>query len=353
LERLEGRELLTVNPLGYALPDLIVTGYASPVAAWGGPLTVTVDVSNIGSTASVDPQGTFFGTNSAAAPPTNVTVYAFKSPHNPSGGVAVGTLSVPAIDQNDFVQTTQTITMPSQPIGFPGNGHKIYLVFQVNSTSTVYESTIRNNVSSPVPLTIGPALPDVQVVGLGLPSVMQPGDTIQPNIRLTNIGPADTNLQGPLTVALVASTQPFVNSGSTIVAEYTVANIPGATAIATSGNALSDANQTPGANTVDIVGTPVTLPVSPKTYFLGVVIDPFNQIQKITNFRHGRQQNPFMAVRTVGPPINGLPPAGELVSGGAANVPTFPIPFANQPIGGVLGGTFPITPPPSPPTVPG
>ena len=36
LEQLETRELLAYTPLGFSLPDLTVSGYASTVAAWGG-----------------------------------------------------------------------------------------------------------------------------------------------------------------------------------------------------------------------------------------------------------------------------------------------------------------------------
>src|SRR5438128_12683229 len=40
LECLEGRELLAHTALGFSLPDLAISGFAAPVASWGGPLAV-------------------------------------------------------------------------------------------------------------------------------------------------------------------------------------------------------------------------------------------------------------------------------------------------------------------------
>ena len=48
VESLEGRQLMAYSPLGASLPQLTISGYASPAAAWGGPLTVTVNIANIG-----------------------------------------------------------------------------------------------------------------------------------------------------------------------------------------------------------------------------------------------------------------------------------------------------------------
>ena len=55
LESLEERQLLSNTPLGYSLPDLHVTGSASPVAAWGGTLTTTVVVQNLGASTMINP----------------------------------------------------------------------------------------------------------------------------------------------------------------------------------------------------------------------------------------------------------------------------------------------------------
>ena len=98
-------------------------------------------------------------------------------------------------------------------------------------------------------------LPELSVVGLDMPPVMQPGDTIQPNIRIANFGPGSTASQGTLQVALIASTTPTFNSGSSLVATYTVANIPGQTPARTSATAVfGDANLDPAVNVVTIAG---------------------------------------------------------------------------------------------------
>ena len=106
--------------------------------------------------------------------------------------------------------------MPTQPAGFPGDGGKIYLVLVANSSGTVPKSDATNNATKPIPVLIEAPLPELAVVGLDVPPVMQPGDTIQPNIRIANLGPADTNLQGPVQIALVASVTPNFTAGSSM-----------------------------------------------------------------------------------------------------------------------------------------
>lgn len=353
-ECLEGRELLAFSPLGMSLPDLTVTGFASPAASWGGPLTVTVNVRNLGASTTIEPLATFQGSPSSGdAAASTVSVVAVRNPHSLRNAVTVGQFAVPAVAQNGEIQQTTTITLPNRPTGFPGDGGRVYLLFVANASGTVLESDPTNDVSRPVPVLIEAPLPELAAVGLDVPPVMQPGDTIQPNIRVANFGPADTLAQGPVQVAIVASTSPRFTSGSSIVALYSVPNIPGASQIASQGVVLGDANLSPAANVVTIAGEPVTLPISPRVYYIGVVVDPYNtlkELRKVPQFT--RPKNPFSLSHVVGPPIVGLPPAGVLVSGGAANVPAFPIPFGALPVGGSLSGsTFPAPFPPLAPVV--
>ena len=355
LECLEGRELMAYSPLGFSLPDLTVDGFAAPAAAWGGPLAVTVDVSNIGASTINEPLSLSGGlTSTADAQASTVAVYALRNPRSFAGAVQVGSIDVPAIAQNNATQITSIITLPNRPPGFPGDGGRVYLAFQANATGTVFESDTGNNVSTPVLLRIEAPLPELAAVGLDVPPVMQPGDTIQPNIRVANLGPNDTLDQGPVQVALVASTTPTFSRGSSIVAVYNVANIPGVYSAAAKGLVLGDANLTPPQNVVTIAGDPVTLPLTPARYYLGVVVDPFGRIKQlhaVPNFVKPR--NPFSLAQPVGPPIGGLPPAGVVVPGGVADVPQFPIPFGLNPVGGSITGgvaTFPATFPPTAPT---
>lgn len=342
LERLEGRELLAYSSLGFSLPDLTVSGFASPTASWGGPVTVTVDVKNIGAATLPEPLSL---TQNAVSPTdaiaSEVAVYAVKSARSLQGAVQVGSVAIPALGQNHLTQVTSTFILPTQPLGFPGDGGQVYLVFQANATGTVLESDFTNNTSQPVPILITAPFPLLTAVGLDVPPTMQPGDTIQPNIRIANLGPADTAPQGPVTVDLVASTTPFVTGGSTIVATYTIANIPGEAQVSNQGLVFGDANVTPQSNIVTITGAPVTLPVAPSTYFLGVVIDPTNQIKQLQHVpQFTAPPNPFMLARVVST-VPGLPPAHVLTNGGVGNVPTFPNQFGGGQVGATLAGTFP------------
>ena len=348
LESLERRELLAYSTLGSSLPDLSITGFASPVASWGGPVTVTFDVKNIGASSTIEPLALSPGsTSSADAGPFRVAVYASKSPRSLNGSVLVGTVDLSGQAQNSDVQTTTTLAMPQQPFKFPGNGGKIYLFFQVNSNGAVLESDTSNNLTKAIPLTIEAPLPELATVGLDLPPTIQPGDTVQPNIRIANLGPADTLPQGPVTIALVASTTPTFNQGSTIVATYSINNIPGESQVATQGSIFGDANLIPQRNVVTIAGSPVTLPTSPRIYYLGVVIDPTNQIKQLQRVpQFTKPSNVFTLPHKIGPPITFLPPAGVLVAGGVSNVPQFPLPFGANPVGGTNAGLFPAPFPP-------
>lgn len=338
LESLEKRELMAYSPLGTSLPDLTVSGFASTVASWGGNVTVTANLQNLGAATYPDPLPLATGAApQASAPASTVEVYAVRSRRSLKGAVDIGPISFPALDQNTEVQLTQTLTLPSRPKGFAGDGGKIYLVLKANGSGSVIESDTTNNVSKPIPVQIEAPLPELAVVGLDVPPTMQPGDTIQPNIRIANLGPADTLAQGPVTVELVASTTPTFNSGSTVIASYSVSDIPGAESVSSQSPVVGDANLTPNGNIVTIEGNPVTLPTSPNIYYIGVVVDPSNQIKQLSKVpQFTRPKNPFSLAHVVGPRINGLPPAGVVTPGGTANVPLFP-----NPVGGIFIGVPP------------
>jgi hypothetical protein len=330
LERLEERALLAYTPLGYSLPDLTVSGYTSTVAAWGGPLTVTLNVQNLGASTLPVPTSLQPGATSPAdAGPTTVNVYVARTPHaNFHHRIQVASISVPALGQNNAFQETNTITLPVQPSGFPGDGGNVFVFFQINPNGNVNESDFTNNLHrSPLPVLIEAPFPELVVTATDLPPVMQPGDTIAPVIRVTNLGPASTGAQGPLTVALVASTTKKFTAGSSIIATYTVPNVPGTTAVSSGAADTAFSNLNPQLNTVTITGAPVTLPVSPKVYFVGVVVDPNHTIKQIRGISGiGASSNDLASPQQVGPPINGLPPAGVIFAGGGASNLPFPYP---------------------------
>ncbi len=330
LDQLETRELLAYTPLGYSLPDLTVSGYTSTVAAWGGPLTVTLDVRNLGASTLTEPTALQPGAvGHADAGPTTVEVFVSRTPQrSASNSVLIGSISTPAINQNDLTQLTQTLTLPAQPHGFPSDGGKVYVSFKINPSGNVQESDYTNNSSrSSTPVLIEAPFPELVVTAIDVPPVMQPGDTIQPTIRIANLGPGSTATQGPVTVSLVASTTRKFTSGSSILATYTVANIPGTSTVSSGTAIFGDTNLNPQNNTVTITGSAVTLPTSPKVYFIGVVVDPNHTIKQIRGIGGaGASSNALSLPQQVGPPINGLPPAGVIYAGGGANNLPFPYP---------------------------
>lgn len=327
--------MLAYTPLGYSLPDLTLSGYASPSAAWGGPLTVTLNVQNLGASTLIEPTQLLPGASSRAdSSPTTVAVYLARRPDAPVGGrgsVLVGNIGLPSIEQNDLFTTTATTTLPNRPRNFPDDGGRVYVSFRINPTGASPEADITNNTARGNRVRIAAPLPRLVTAGLDLPADLQPGDTIQPTLRIQNIGPADTAPQGPFTVALVASTTRRFDRFSSTVATYNVGNISGIATTSTASHGLGNQNLDPQNNVLTITGAPVTLPTTPAVYYLGVVIDPTRRLRQIARPGHPRSGVRLDLSRQVGPIIRGLPPAGVLYNGGVANNRPFPIP-ANLPL---------------------
>ncbi len=354
LEQLEGRQLLSYSSLGYSLPDLQVRGLAGSVATWGGSYSVTVILQNTGASTIIEPLSLVpasevaIGPNGSLVPPyyvpssadaaaSQVGIYLTPRPHSLAGAIEIGTATA-AVAQNDIDEFTVPLTLPQQPAGFRAAGvYYIRLVANVNQT--ILESNLSNNVSAPIPVRfITPALPQLQATALDLPDSLQPGDTVAPTFQITNLGTANTNLQGPVQVALVASTTPDFNLGSSIVGLYTLpAGIPGQSSAAVENSARHHArlygskiynnNVTPAANVETYTGAAVTLPTSPSTYYLGLVIDPYNTLTQLS-----LPANRLELIRTVGPATSGLPAAGVV------STPLSPIPQFPNPSNGVLIG---------------
>jgi hypothetical protein len=336
VESLETRALLANTPLGHSLPDLIISGYAAPVASWGGPLQVTADVQNIAAASQPEPFNQQPNAPSASdAPATQVTVYAATRPRlTARDSVVVGTFTAPALTENNFEQVSQTITLPNRPAGFPGDGGRIYIFFQVNTDNAAAEYDTANNYSRGSRVFIEAPLPELAAVGLDVPPVIQPGDTIHPVIRVQNLGSADTSPQGPVTVALVASVTPGFGPGSTLLGTYTVANIPSASANASQTQVIGDQNLVPQSNIVTIDGGLVTLPTSPAQYYIGVVVDPYNTIKQLGSIGGYRAaHSPFALAQLVGPPVTNLPPAGVLPAGSVISTNVFPFPLSAGAVG--------------------
>jgi hypothetical protein len=316
-ERLESRELLVSNALGFSLPDLTITGSAGTRAAWGGSLGIEATVINQGTSTITNPIAQAPGTPSTADAPAS-TVAVVITPHRSfTHGVTIGTFQAPPISQNSLEQIIQTFTLPARPAGFAAPGGRFFVHLIVNSTGSVLVSSHQGDRSAPIPVQIGrTALPELRATALNVPPTMNPGDTIQPTITITNLG---TQASGPVEVALVASTTRSFTVGSSIVALYDItSSIAPASQVPTVGTIPAFSQTTsPPNNSITFTGPSVTLPTSPGTYFLGVVVDPYGLISQLS-----LPSNALELIQTVGPNTSGLPPAGVVST---ANTNPFPI----------------------------
>ncbi|WP_422925190.1 hypothetical protein [Singulisphaera sp. PoT] len=326
---------MAYTPLGYSLPDLSITGYAAPTASWGGSVDVSVTVRNTGASTLPEPFAQAPGdVSSADAPATTVAVYASPRANSSRGQVLVGTFDIPMTRQNTFQQVSSTISLPTQPRGFAGDGGAIFLRFQVNPDLAFTEVNYKNNTTAAsTRVRIEAPLPQLQAVSLDVPPVMQPGDTIDPTIQVANVGTTATSIQGPVTVALVASVDRKFGPGSSIVGLYQVANIPAISTAPSKSDSLDNSqNINQPNNIVTISGSPVTLPTRPGKYYLGVVIDPNNQIKQLGRIGRVRSSiGAFSLIHQVGPVDSGLPPAGVATTS-PTNLP-FPYPATTTTVG--------------------
>lgn len=330
---LEPRQLLAFTPLGFSLPDLTVTGFSAPVAAWGAPFAVTVDVQNLGSSSLIEPLALAPGSASTAdAGPTQINVYLSRAVPTRFAGLLIGTIDVPSVPQNTSVRLTQTFTLPQHPAGFPNLSGSLFLSFRIDVARSIPDLNRANDVFVvPAKVALEPPLPDLAVVGLDVPPVMQPGDTIQPNIEIANFGTVNTATQGVVDVQLIATTNPQLQGAST-VESFRIENLQPLSVVPMKQVALGDVNIDRPINIEELHGAPVTLPVTPGTYFLAVLADPSHKILQIHNLGNrfripgegtGAERLQF---RQVGPPIPGLPPAGVVSLPSSPFTNPFPIP---------------------------
>ena len=303
LERLERRDLMAFSTLGYSLPDLTVSGgTAGPRAAWGGTLGVMAYVANIGASTIPNPIAQAPGdVTTADAAASTVGVYITPRRNSMKGAIQIGTLAAPEVPQNSLDQISGTFTLPSRPAGFGARGD-FFVRLMANATGTIVEANTSNDLSKPIAVSlVSTALPELRAVSLGVPPFMSPGDTITPTISIANLGTAASG--SPVQVALVASTSKSFTVGSSIVALYDITtSIPGASE--GSNNVFTFTPEGPN-NVFTFTGPAVTLPTSPSTYFLGVVVDPYSQIPQLS-----LPKNVFEQIHVVGPNTSGLSPAG-------------------------------------------
>lgn len=345
---------MAYSSLGFSLSDLQISGQSAPTANWGGTVTLKITVQNTGASTIVEPlslvpsQQIQNGPDGLPVPPyelpsssdaigTQIGVYLVPNGRSLSRGVKVASIAAPALLQNSLDQFETDVTLPSRPQGFPADG-RFTIRLVANENRTALESNYRNNVSPPISVRIfnTPATAALRAITLDLPAGLQPGDTVAPYIQIANVGTAAIPADTPVEVALVASTTPDFNLGSSIISVYTVrGGILGtnSTPLPTLGHhfrrsiaANLKGNITTPSNVVTIRGGNATLPASPDKYYVGVVIDPYNKLN-LTNQPTDRLE---LSQLVQGGSLSGLGSSGVVST---ANTGLFPNPPDGVPIG--------------------
>lgn len=330
LERLEARELLAFSPVIAPGPDLTVSGIAGPVAAYGGPLAVTVDVANlVRPNEVINPLAALPNQPSIlpASPATTVAVYASASRRFiPSREVLLGEIAVPPLAPGTVTEQTSVFTLPAkQPKGLPSPGRRLYLTLQVDPAATTGDVNPANNLNTnPIPVLISPPLPDLRALAVDVPTSLQAGDQISPAIKIGNFGTVDPALQGPVEVDLVVSPKPSFTQASSIVARYEIQSLPPLSVAPSTNFVVGDANLTNPPNVTTLFGVPVALPKSSSGEYLGLIVDPKKRIRQIRDVVKGPIRS-FFVIGKIGAPLPGLPPA-TIVSQPAPSANLFPIP---------------------------
>ena len=331
LEALETRQLMAYSPIG-SLPDLTLTGQAGTIAAYSQPISVIVNVHNLGASSTIEPLNLQpNATSTADAGPTHVGVYLLRNSHAKAGGpnsILIGEVPVAAIPQNSFLTVSDTFAMPSRPAHFPGSGGTVFIGFRADDLHEIQDSDLSNNIAKSVPVQIFAPLPDLAAIAIDVPPVMQPGDTIAPTFKIANYGTANTALQGPVTVLLVASTNRNFGPTNIILGKYVITDLPGLNQAPQTRTVLGDVTINAPPNVVTLSTTVgetqnVTLPTGRGSYYIGLIIDPLNQIRQLHNIGHS-PSSALQLVQRVNV-VPGLAPAGVVsVASPASN--NFPIP---------------------------
>jgi hypothetical protein len=315
VEALEPKSLMAFTPLGTSIPDLAVSSvFAGPVAAYGGQVAVTIDVANLGAASMVEPENLAPGDpGNTASSPTTANIYLTRTARaKPGTGELIGTVDIGSIPQNRLARFTTTVSMPTtRPARFPDSGSNVYLNVFIDKNRTVQDYDRANNFTKRgVPVFLTPNLPQLQSTALELPDGLSPGDAVIPELKVANFGSAPTNLQVPVVVQVVASLDKDFGPGDQVLATFTVANINPLALSPTKRLILGDVNLTDPPNVVALTsGTAVTLPSSPSSYYVGIVVDPLNQIREIDEL-DSLPSPRLEQLRLVMPTGVDLPPAG-------------------------------------------
>ncbi len=316
---------MTYSAFGYSLPQLNVTGYAAPVAAYGGSISVDINVENLGASSLPSPLSLSPGTlGPTDSPATSVQVYASTSPTSKTY-LLLGSVDIPAIRQNSDYETVTTLPIPQRPATFPKTGN-FYLTLAVNNDRSILQTSIAGNVyhiPKPVEL-VSDDLPNLQVVGFDIPQTLQPGDVVAPTIRIENFGVGDPGAQGGVTVALVASLDKRFGVGDAVVSSFRIDSLPGISGVPTQTTISAVQNLFTTPNELTVTLPAFQLPTTPGFYYLGIKIDPTHQINQ-TYGPTSKLSDPI----PVGPADAFLVPTSTQVAAVNPVFPNLPVTFVN------------------------
>jgi hypothetical protein len=291
---------------------------------------VTAQVTNLGASSIIEPLNLAPGSvSSADAGPSTVNVYISNVPRITASSIVIGQLAVPMLSQNSTTTVSATLTLPAKQPTYPGIGHNAFILFAADATHAVNEIDETNNVAPAVMVKMTPNLPDLKTYALDVPPTIQPGDTIQPNIRIANVGSADTAAQGPVTVLLVASLDKNFGAGASVIGSYTIDNVPASARTPTQNFVVGDVNIDPPTYVRTISGVNATVPIKPGKYYIGVVVDPNNTIRELSEYGKPGSAHTVLTFPHIVKTVRGLPPAGVITAPITAIFP-FPITATSQ-----------------------
>ena len=168
LEQLEGRQLLSYSSLGYSLARPANQRLSRIGGLVGKHRSVSALLQNMAQARSSSPTlrppparsrsartgnpvPGFAVPSSASAPESVISVILAHRPRSLAGAIQIGSITAPALEQNNIEQVVASITLPQRPAGFPASG-VFYIRLQANATNTVLQSNHANNLSAPIPV---------------------------------------------------------------------------------------------------------------------------------------------------------------------------------------------------------
>lgn len=323
-ERLETREVLAYSALGFSLPDLSVANNSSPVASWGQPFAVQILAFNRGASSLPElPQWPLAPSMADAA--TEVDVYLARGRHR----VLLDTIDMGTIRQNSNENGVVNIAMPdTPPAGFPAAGGQVRMVFVPRVTNQIrLPMASPNGGSWSMPINLQPSLPQLQFVRSNSPNVIVPGQVFTPEVVIANVGAANINTQGPLTVALVASADQYFSPDDVILDEIVFDSLSGLNQRPIRGGARGlqasrRSNLPLAANEDSAFGAKLTFPLD-GPYYIGYVIDPYRTITQISD-NAGIERSALLNGLKYVDEVHGFADPGNVTDTDAAEFPNVP-----------------------------